>query len=375
MTSTKVWALGVVALACSSPALRAQAQIPALPGGAGAASSALGGVGGLGGGAAGGATATQPTTLWSFLGLSSNNLQACRAKICASQFGQMANSMVTGPMAGITGGFIPALCPPTASASQLQQLQQIPGGAQATAAQIQASEANAKARVAAVEYLATVDCTRWPEAQKALLFALRQDTNECVRFAAARGFNTGCCCNKAVIDALRICVAGETSDGHPAETSPRVKAAAFTALQHCLMCLPEDLPEEKPPAQREQSRPPAPNPPPAAQPERSTMIAPEATHVVTAYSPSAPHQKPAELERLVPQKTFAQTVEEARRTLVQTAQNPRHPITVPTGKRSVLGALVKARQDAYAVAVERAKEHGRPQPPVGPVDAPAEPRE
>ncbi len=98
----------------------------------------------------------------------------------------MLNSLGTGPVAGLTGGFLPSICPPAPNASQIAALQQQPGGASAAAAQIQASEANAKARVAAVEYLGTVDCTRWPEAKKALIYSLREDPNECVRFAAAR---------------------------------------------------------------------------------------------------------------------------------------------------------------------------------------------
>jgi hypothetical protein len=281
----------------------------------------------------------------------------------------MANSMVTGPMAGLTGGFIPPLCPPAPSASQIQQLQQVPGGAQAAAAQIQASEANAKARVAAVEYLGTVDCSRWPEAQKALLYALRQDTNECVRFAAARAFNSGCCCNKAVIESLRICVAGETKDDHPAETSPRVKAAAFAALQHCLMCVPEEIPE---PAKREESRPPTPTPAPA-QPERSTMNAPEATHVVTGYAHTIRERKPKGFDQRLSQQTFTQTVEDARRTLIEAARNPRSPVNVPTGQRSFFGALAKARRDASTAAVQNARAQGQPPPMAPPADANVQP--
>ena len=108
------------------------------------------------------------------------------AKLCASQFGQMLNSMVTGPVGSMTGGFIPSICPPASAAQAAALAAAQPGSAAATAAAIQASEADAKARVAAIEYLGTVDCSRWPEAQKALINGLRQDPNECVRFAAAR---------------------------------------------------------------------------------------------------------------------------------------------------------------------------------------------
>ena len=69
--------------------------------------------------------------------------------MCNAPCGQMLNSMGTGPVAGLTGGFLPSLCPPAPNASQIAALQQQPGGAAAAAAQIKASEADAKARVAA----------------------------------------------------------------------------------------------------------------------------------------------------------------------------------------------------------------------------------
>ena len=115
----------------------------------------------------------------------------------------MLNSTATGPMAAMTGGFIPALCPVAPSASQIAALNAASArSAAATAAKIKASEADAKARVAAVEYLGTVDCTRWKEATTALVNALRADPNECVRYAAAQALNSGCCCNKQTMEAL-----------------------------------------------------------------------------------------------------------------------------------------------------------------------------
>src|SRR5262249_50825855 len=108
MTSHKVWIAGLVGVAITSSTLRAQTPgIPAagvVPPIGGATSPALApaGAGAIG-------PAAAPRTIWSFFGLSSNNLQACKAKLCNSQFGQMLNSMATGPVAGLTGGFIPAL--------------------------------------------------------------------------------------------------------------------------------------------------------------------------------------------------------------------------------------------------------------------------
>ena len=157
-------------------------------------------------------------------------LQLCRDKFCQSQFGQMLGGFTAGPLAGVTGGFLPSVCPPAPSPATLSALESQAGpmGAEAVAGKIKQSEADAKARVAAIEYLGTVDCNRWKEARIALINGLRADPNECVRYAAARVLNTGCCCSKPVIEVLRVCVSGEDTDGNPPETSQRVKAAAFS---------------------------------------------------------------------------------------------------------------------------------------------------
>jgi hypothetical protein len=335
-----------------------------VPGGASsaAASGLAGAAPGLAAPAAAPAAAS-PTTLWSFLGLSGSNLHACRAKICASQFGQMVNNITTGPLAGVTGGFIPSLCPPAPTASQIAALnQQAPGGAQATAAKIQASEAEAKARAAAVEYLGTVDCTRWKEATTALKNALRADPNECVRYAAARALNSGCCCNKDTIAALKICVAGEDTDGNPPETSARVKAAAFNALQNCLMKVPEVLPEEpqiKPiPRERGTVPPLEPMPPQPPGRERTTMRAADGSHIAASHVIQNPAF--ARFEQELQRKTYAQTVNEARQALFEVAHSSQ-PSTLPPGKKSVIDLLNKARQEMNNKARASAP------PPPGPV--------
>ena len=324
--------------------------------------SALGGLPGAGAaGLPAAAPAAQPSTIWSFLGLSGSNLQACQAKICASQVGQMLNSLGTGPVAGMTGGFLPSLCPPSLNPSQIAGLQQQPGGAAAAAEQIKASEANAKARVAAVEYLGTVDCTRWPEARKALIYSLREDPNECVRFAAARALNSGCCCNQEVIEALRICVSGEAKGNAPPETSCRVKASAFSALQNCLLRVPEDLPPEVPP-----------EPPikPVA-PERATQNKVDSSHLATSYSgePRGPSRARAE-ER---PKTFAQTVDDARRTLFAVSRSPRPPGVLTTGRRSLFDALTKAREDADNAKLRHSRAQEKVNRATSTIDDSAEP--
>ena len=101
-----------------------------------------------------------------------------------------------------------------------------------------------------MRYLGTVDCKRFPEAEAALINALRADTNECVRFEAALALSRSCCCTKKVLEALVITVSGRRSND-PAETSERVKAVAAVALQHCLLCYTEV----------EAVKPPEPGPP------------------------------------------------------------------------------------------------------------------
>jgi hypothetical protein len=261
----------------------------------------------------------------------------------------MLNSMLAGPVGAISGGMICPLCPPTPTPDQVAALEkQAPGGAEATAAKIKADEADAKARVAAVKYLGTVDCTRWKEATIALVTSLRADRNECVRYAAARVLNSGCCCNKDTITALKLTVAGEDTDGNPPETSPRVKAAAFSALQNCLMKVPEVLPEEvgPPPLRREQG-PAVPSGPPPVQREstvpRAGMIAPDGSHIAASFTTASRNR--SRFEDQLQRKTYAQTVNEARQTLFEVARSPKPPSTLPPGKRSMLNVLIKARQD------------------------------
>lgn len=304
------------------------------------------------------ATPAAPRTLWSFLGLSPTSLQnakstvhACRDKFCQSQFGQMLGSFGSGPLAGVTGGFIPSLCPPAPSPAALSALesQSGPMGAEAVAGKIKQSEADAKVRVAAIEYLGTVDCNRWKEARIALINGLRADPNECVRFAAARVLNSGCCCSKPVIEALRVCVAGEDTDGNPPETSHRVKGAAFSALQNCLMRVPEDLPPEQPPPSRERDRG---GPVPALEPLPAPTMEGDRNdtrHQDTAEHLAASHTMPTRKRQIAEPrqqpKTYSQTVNDARKTLFQVAQNPAPSNTLPPGKRTLLHAFLKARQD------------------------------
>jgi hypothetical protein len=245
------------------------------------------------------------------------------------------------PVSALSGGIIGNCCPPG-----------IPGPAElakpnseGAAAKIKKDEAEAKARQAAVRYLGTVDCHWWPDAEAALIVALRADRNECVRYEAALALSRGCCCTKAVIAALTICVAGTEVDANPSENSERVRIQAEIALTQCLARVvtvvePE---KEKPPIEKPPERPPERLPPPqAAATGDSVQLA--AYYVKEKSRPKA------------------QILEEARRAL-EGASNRAVPSTsVPTGTRSL--AQIWARANAPSSGPE-----AMPSSPVPPLAA------
>ncbi|HMF15534.1 MAG TPA: HEAT repeat domain-containing protein [Gemmataceae bacterium] len=173
-----------------------------------------------------------PNNLWSFLMPNAQqkaNLVKCKEKICAMPIGQMFNNSLA-PIGAFSGGLLGPCCPTYRQDDLLKPTD----SAEGAAAMIKKDEAEAKARVAAVRYLAHADCAYWPEAGDALVKALREDRNECVRFAAAQALGTGCCCGKKTIVALSISAAGSDRDNNPAEKSDRVRFAAQAALENCL---------------------------------------------------------------------------------------------------------------------------------------------
>jgi hypothetical protein len=89
-------------------------------------------------------------------------------------------------------------------------------------------------RIAAVKYLGTLDCRYLPDAEAALIAALRADGQEAVRFEAATVLARGCCCTPKVMESLVVAISGSERDGRPAEKSPRVRLAAARALEKCL---------------------------------------------------------------------------------------------------------------------------------------------
>jgi len=115
------------------------------------------------------------------------------------------------------------------------------------AAKIKADDEAAPARRAAINYLASVKCTRFPEVEAALIAALRTDRNESVRHAAAVALANACCGSIKVTEALFLAASGSASDGNPPEISERVRSAANQALQQfaargCPMPHPDMLP-------------------------------------------------------------------------------------------------------------------------------------
>ena len=104
-----------------------------------------------------------------------------------------------------------------------------------TVADTKIEETAALQRRANIRYLASVDSTHFPEVEDALLNALRSDRNESVRLEAALALSKGCTYSKKTVAALLLAANGETSDGHPAESSARVRTVATLATGSVLV--------------------------------------------------------------------------------------------------------------------------------------------
>jgi hypothetical protein len=295
---------------------------PAIPATSTAASSA-------------GSGAAPQKTIFGCLGLTKANIKGCRDALCASQLGQMMNGMMM-PLSGLTGGVIPTFCPPVLNAAALADQAALTGGpagsagVMAAAAAAQADVAGAGARIAAIEYLATLDCHYWPEAEAGLIGRLRGDRVECVRFAAARALGTGCCCTKKTVAALEIVVNGGDKDGFPSENSPRVRAAAFAALDRCVQRFPIDASDPVPPESPELSPATPPEPP---------------TPGLSPFAPGEVRRPKATLgyyETSVTRRSMRAVIADARRSLLVARSGPLAIQTATTGDRSLLGALARA---------------------------------
>ena len=106
--------------------------------------------------------------------------------------------------------------------------------AEITAAKIKMDDSQAKARQAAVRYLASVDCHYYPEAEAGLIAALRADRNETVRYEAAVALGACRGTTRKIIEALNLAALGQETDGNPSESSERVRQAARESLNRAL---------------------------------------------------------------------------------------------------------------------------------------------
>ena len=146
MKKWKCTALGVLASVALAPGL--YAQVPDVPATAPATASAI------------------PTkNIWSMFCLTPDQAAKCKDKLCNSPLGQMLTSAAK-PVTLMTGGLLFANCG-VPTADDLKKLEE--GSAEGEAAKIKKSEAEAKARRAAMRYLGTVDFIYWPAARSCAL--------------------------------------------------------------------------------------------------------------------------------------------------------------------------------------------------------------
>lgn len=202
----------------------------------------IGAVGGVAGAAGAAPAAAAGPNLFTMLLPPPEMRERCRQKLCKCQIIKLMQSSIA-PASAMTGGIIPVgnCCP----AVKKEDLAKPAESSEGAAARIKKDVEEAAARREAVRYLGTVDCRYWPEAEEALINALRADRIECVRFEAAIQLQRGCCCTKKIAKALTICIEGTDKDGFPAERSARVQDAAAMALSMCVFTDPvEKKPEE-----------------------------------------------------------------------------------------------------------------------------------
>lgn len=277
----------------------------------------------------------------------------CLDQLCATPLGQLLNNSMK-PVSAATGGIIGGLCPEAPSDKDLAALKAKDpsgNGAEAAAGEIKQKEADAKARRAAVRYLGTVDCHWYPKAQAALIHALYDDENECVRMEAAIALGRGCCCNASVLKHLAAVVNGTKNKLRPPaveENSERVKMAAYLALQRCLACVEEPAeqkPEEGKPRDSSGTKPP----------DRKTSL-----------------DKATDAEH----RELASAIEEAKRALAAHHPASAHPVvsTRPSGTVADLLSQALAPRDANPAASTEALAPVPMETPVRPVVSPA-PRE
>lgn len=256
--------------------------------------------------------AAQAMTLWSFLGISCDQIEAMKAKCCKKPLGQLISQMKR-PINVATGGVLCGCCEAIvpSAADQAQP------GVLGLCAKVKADAAGVKARRAAVRCLSEVDCRRMPDVAEALVATMRTDLSECVRYDAAVALGEGCCCTKKVIESLAIVATGSGKDNLPPEKCERVRFAALASLQHCLCCYKEEAPAPEPKKE-------APEPPGKTAPENPGADNKDAVKQMAYYQ---------KLEA----RPAAEIVQEAHRVLRERTQPS--PTVMPTGSRSLFGIV------------------------------------
>lgn len=291
----------------------------------------------------------EPHTLWTFLGLSHQNLKKCHCCFCGSKLGHMCDSLIT-PFRVVSGGIVPPLCCHVPTCEELACMN--PDNcslAEIVAAKIRRGEADACKRRAAVRFLGSVDCQYYHEAEEALIAHLRADQNECVRLEAAHVLGNGCCCTPRTLAALQIAVAGTAADGNPPEKSDRVKAAAMDALQSCLSCYAgtpatSEAPLQTPPLEV--------LPPPAPSPKSPLQL--------MSFTSTADEKKPPRDVVLEAQRTYAAHVG---------AAVPERTQAKPARNLLQIVAEASTPQEASKQEIARPKPPERPAPNVQPTPA------
>lgn len=258
-----------------------------------------------------------------------------RRKLCQTPLGNMLNS-ISRPFNTFTGGIIPNFCPGKPSEEDLKK-----PGAEGAAAQAAKDAAEAQARRKAVRLMGTFDCHWYPEVEAGLVAALRTDRAECVRLEAAIALNRGCCCTRAIVEALEETVAGTDKLG-PSENSPRVQAVAMMALERCLTCPEAQEIIESPPAddKKDEERPteemPAPKPiePGSDKPKtgRSETLPPP-TLSAPQYGPSTKRGSGKPSRALLEKAHRTLAMAKARESRVSAPANA----ILPAGERSLAG--------------------------------------
>ncbi|MFO0921555.1 MAG: hypothetical protein U0905_03600 [Pirellulales bacterium] len=144
--------------------------------------------------------------------------------------------------------YIPALEPAPAAAAPMAlgdpACLQSPAPAVAAAASIQQAEAAAPAKVKALAYLATIDCSRNPQVEEAILAAL-DDPSDSVRIAAIQAVvdgashcgpcASGCggCCTPAIRSKLMRMATETLPNGCFFEPNAKARRLARIAMEQC----------------------------------------------------------------------------------------------------------------------------------------------